>query len=122
MRSGQGSVQSGRLGGFVLSREEFVFTIGYDGPAAVVDTRAKKKYGKLSTRELAEKGLFRAAYSSATYSKNPGELKLVAEAYKKPGEPFPVDLSGNELSAADISALNRLFGVFLVDVKKSVSI
>ena len=111
----------------MLSREDFVFTIGYDGPAAVVDNQAKKKYGKLSTRELAEKGLFRSAYSSALYSKDPGELKFVAEAYKKLDGSFPAalsspDISGPDLSEADISALNRLFGVFLVDVKRSISL
>ena len=116
----------------MLSREEFIFTIGYDGPAAVIDNQAKKKYGKLSTRELAEKGLFRAAYSSAVYSKDPRELKLVAEAYKRlgissggiqsQGEQPKTDSSEAELSAADLSTLSRLFGVSLVDVKRSISL
>ena len=104
----------------MLSREDFVFTIGYDGPAAVVDKQAKRKYGKLSTRELADKGLFRSAYSSAVYSKNTDELKLVAEAYKQVAGYFPVELTEAGLSASDISALDRLFGVFLVDVKRSI--
>ena len=102
----------------MLSREEFVFTIGYDGPAAVVDNQAKKKYGKLSTRQLVEKGLFRAAYSSAVYSKDPNELKFVAEAYSsRLGTHSEADLS-----AANTSLLDRLFGVFLVDVKRSISL
>ena len=96
----------------MLSREDFVFTIGYDGPVAVVDNQAKRKYKKLSTRELAEKGLFRAAYSSAVYSKDPEELSLVVEAYKKLGGHSP----------ADISTIGRLFGVYLVDVKRSISL
>jgi hypothetical protein len=101
----------------VLSREDFVFTIGYDGPAAVVDKQAQRKYGKLSTRDLAEKGLFRAAYSSAVYSKDPQELRFVAEAYKRlvPGSPA-------EVSEADLLALDRLFGVSLVDVRRSISL
>jgi len=100
----------------VLSREDFVFTIGYDGPAAVVDNHARRKYGRLSTRELAEKGLFRAAYSSAVYSKDPQEQRFVAEAYYK--------LTGRtaEVSDAEVAALGRLFGVFLVDVKRSIVI
>ncbi|MCL2381563.1 MAG: hypothetical protein FWC64_08220 [Treponema sp.] len=101
----------------MLSREDFVFTIGYDGPAAVVDRQAKRKYGKLSTGELVEKGLFRAAYSSAVYSKDPQEQRLVAEAHAKLKGLSPADVS-----QADISALGRLFGVFLVDVKRSISI
>ena len=89
----------------MLSREDFVFTIGYDGPAAVVDKQAKRKYGKLSTRELAEKGLFRAAYSSAVYSGNQEDLRFVAD-----------------LAQAGLSAMDRLFGVFMVDVKRSIYI
>ena len=99
----------------VLSREEFVFTIGYDGSAAVVDRQAKRKYGKLSTRELAEKGLFRAAYASALYSKDQDEIKFVAEAFNR--------LRGNsqiEFSEAYLATLNRLFGVHLVDVRRSI--
>jgi hypothetical protein len=95
----------------VLSREDFIFTIGYDGPVAVVDKHAKKKFGKLSTRELAEKGFFRPAYSSAVYSGNKEEIELVAEIYSR--------LEGRSV---DVSALGRLFGVSLVDVKRSILI
>jgi hypothetical protein len=94
----------------MLSREDFIFTIGYDGPQAVVDGQAKRRYGKLNTRELAEKGLFRAAYSSAVYSKNPGELKGVLEIYNK--------ATGAAFNAA--SSPDRLFGVFPVEVKRAV--
>ena len=109
----------------MLSREDFIFTIGYDGPAAVVDNQAKKKYGRFSTRELAEKGLFRAAYSSAVYSKDPKELRLVLEAYNSRARQSPVELSGAGLSEAglseaDKSAMDRLFGVSLLDVKRSI--
>ena len=99
----------------MLSREDFVFTIGYDGSAAVIDRQAKKKYGRFSTQQLAEKGLFRAAYSSALYSKNQEELKFVAEAFKR--------LGGNSTVGSpevDLLALNKLFGVHLVDVKRSI--
>ena len=51
----------------MLSREDFVFTIGYDGASAIVDGRAKRQYGKLTTMELAEEGLYRAAFASAFY-------------------------------------------------------
>jgi hypothetical protein len=96
----------------MLTREDFVFTIGYDGPAAVVDGQAKKRYGSLSTAELAEKGLFRAAYSSAVYSKDPGELQRVVDAYNK--------ASGSSFTTA--SSLDRLFGVFPMDVKRSITL
>jgi hypothetical protein len=99
----------------MLPREDFVFTIGYNGPIAVVDKQAKKKYGKLSTRELAEKGLFRAAYSSALYSGDMEERKFVAETYLRQGGDSSV-----EVSEAYLSSLGRLFGVFPVDVKRTM--
>ena len=100
----------------MLSREDFIFTIGYNGPAAIVDNQAKKKYGKLSAGELAERGFFRAAYSSALYSNDPNELTLVAESYKK--QVF----SAADSTEIDASFLSRLFGVSRVDVKRTILI
>jgi uncharacterized protein YnzC (UPF0291/DUF896 family) len=94
----------------MLSRAEFIFTIGYDGPVAVVDKQAKKRYSSLSTRELAEKGLFRPAYSSAVWSKDKKELETVLEIYNK--------VSGSSFTPD--SSLDRLFGVFPVEVKRSI--
>ena len=94
----------------MLKREEFVFTIGYDGPAAVIDGQAKRRYGSLSTKELAEKGLFRAAYSSALWSKDPKEMETLVEIYNR--------ISGSSLNSD--SQLDRLFGVFPVEVNKSI--
>ena len=96
----------------MLSREEFIFTIGYDGPAAVVDGHAKKCYGRLSTGELAEKGLFRAAYSSAIWSKDPRDLETVVEVYNR--------VSSSSLTVD--SPLERLFGVFLINVNRSITL
>jgi hypothetical protein len=93
-----------------LKREDFIFTIGYDGPSAVVDSQAKRRYGPLSTAELANRGLFRAAWSSAVYSGNDAEKELVLDAYNK--------AAGTSYKAGD--PLDRLFGVFLVDVKRAV--
>ncbi|MDR1904435.1 MAG: hypothetical protein LBQ88_19390 [Treponema sp.] len=94
----------------MLSREDFIFTIGYDGPLAVVDSQAKRNYGKLSTRELAEKGFFRAAYASAVYSKEPSDLEAVVAAYNKAaGTSYTVN-----------SGLDRLFGVFPIDVQRAM--
>ena len=93
----------------MLSRENFIFTIGYDGPAAVIDGEAKKRYSSLSTRELAEKGLFRAAYSSAVWSKDPKELETVVEIYNK--------ATGTSVPEA---SFQKLFGVFLVEVSRSI--
>ncbi|MDR2403023.1 MAG: hypothetical protein LBD78_03235 [Spirochaetaceae bacterium] len=94
----------------MLSREDFIFTIGYDGPQAVVDGQAKRRYGRLNTRELAEKGLFRAAYSSAVYSKNPAELNMVLEIYNK--------ITGVVFSSG--ASPDRLFGVFPIEVRRAI--
>jgi len=90
----------------VISREDFIFTIGYDGPVAVVDGQAKRAYGKLGTKALAEAGLFRAAYSSALHSGSAEELDAVVAAYNA--------ASGAGLTRE--SPLGRLFGVFPQDV------
>jgi hypothetical protein len=96
----------------MLSREEFIFTIGYDGPAAVIDSQAKRRYGSLSTGELAEKGLFRAAYSSAVWSNDPTEIDALVEIYNR--------ISGSSLTAA--SPLDRLFGVFPIKASRSITL
>ncbi len=93
----------------MLSREDFIFTIGYDGPVALVDGQAKRTYGALSTRELAEKGLFRAAYASALRSDDPAELDIVADAYNAAaGTAYTRD-----------APFGRLFGVFKVDAQRA---
>jgi hypothetical protein len=94
----------------MLSREDFVFTIGYDGPVAIVDKQARQNYGVLSTKELVEKGLFRAAYSSALYSKNPDEMKTVVDIYNK--------TAGTSYTVSP--QLDRLFGIFPVEVSRSI--
>ena len=96
----------------MLSREDFIFTIGYDGPVAVVDKQAKRRNGSLSTRELAEKGMYRAAYSSAIWSKNPSELDIVLEIYNK----------NAHVSLDSGISPDRFFGVFQVDVKRSIAL
>ena len=96
----------------MLTRDEFIFTIGYDGPAAVVDGQAKRRYRGLSTRELAEKGLFRAAYSSAIWSKDKKEIETLVEIYNR--------ISGSSLTPD--SPLDRLFGVFPINVTRSITL
>ena len=96
------------LEGCMIPRSDFVFTIGYDGPVAIVDGQAKRKYSSLTTKELAEMGLFRAAYSSAIYSKDPSELDTVIKIYNQVAKTnydtsFPFD---------------RLFGVFPIEVNR----
>ncbi len=94
----------------MISREDFIFTIGYDGERAVVDGKAKKQYGALSTMELAEEGLYRAAFSSALYSKKDEEMKQFIEYFNSK--------AGTRFSTT--AELERLFGVKLEQVSKTL--
>jgi hypothetical protein len=96
----------------MLSREDFVFTIGYDGASAIVDGRAKRQYGKLSTMELAEEGLYRAAFASAFFDreKKPEIMKEFIQFFNsKAGTAFTKP-----------EELQRLFGVNVEDVSRSI--
>ena len=98
----------------MLSREDFVFTIGYDGAAAIVDGRAKRQYGRLSTMELAEEGLYRAAFASAFYEmeKDPRPMQeFIAFFNAKAGTSY-----------TKAEELQRLFGVNVDDVPRAITL
>jgi hypothetical protein len=96
----------------MLSREDFVFTIGYDGASAIVDGRAKRQYGRLKTMELAEEGLFRAAFASAFYEmkKDPGPMEEFIRFFNAK--------AGTSYTKAE--ELQRLFGVNVDEVSRSI--
>ncbi len=84
-----------------MKREEFIFTIGYDGNNAVVDKKSAQEYGKLSSAELFDKGMVKAAVCSAIFSKDKGEEQLVLDKY-------------NTLAAQRVESfeeLKKIFGV-----------
>ena len=85
----------------MISREDFIFTIGYDGENAVVDSNAKKKYGKMTTSQLIESGLFKPALSSAVYAGKDEEIEEVRAAYSR--------ITGTEVSGFD--QLKLILGV-----------
>lgn len=96
----------------MLSREDFIFTIGYDGASAIVDGRAKRQYGKLATMELAEEGLFRAAFASALYDlkKDEGPMKEFISFFN----------SKAGTSYAKPEELQRLFGVNFEEATRAI--
>jgi len=96
----------------MLSREDFVFTIGYDGASAIVDGRAKREYGKLSTMELAEEGLYRAAFAAAFFEMKNDEGPMM-EFIK-----FFNSKAGTSYTKAD--ELQRLFGVNAEEVSRAI--
>ena len=84
-----------------MTRDEFIFTIGYDGDNAVVDKKSAKEYGKLGTAELFDKGMVKAAVCSAIFSKDKGDEQMVLEKY-------------NALAAQKVESfdeLKKIFGV-----------
>ncbi len=87
-----------------MRREDFVFTIGYQGDTAIVDGHARSRYGRLSARQLAEQGFLKPALSSALYSQNPEELEEVVRLFNEKSGTDPVTLE----------QLKRVLGVFEV--------
>ena len=103
----------------MISREDFAFTIGYDGAHAIIDGKARGQYGRLGTMELAEKGLYRAAFSSALWTatategpKDEGEMRQFIELYNK--------RAGTSYAKAE--DMQRLFGVAIEEIKKVLAL
>jgi hypothetical protein len=72
----------------LISRQDFTFTIGYEGNVAVVDRALKKRYGSLTAEQLAEKQLFKQAICCAVYEQSSGidngeALQRVLEIYNR---------------------------------------
>jgi hypothetical protein len=93
------------------NKEDWSFTIGYDGPAAVVDGQAKRKYGKLGALELAKKGLYRAAWAAAIY--DGGDGREVLDEYMSVA-------AKNGLPVERPADPGRLFGAAMNDAAKGV--
>ena len=87
-----------------MKREDFMFTIGYQGDTALVDGKAKKEYGKLDIDQLLEKGLHRAAFCAALYDGETEQMQKVVETYNR--------ISGASLSSTQ--DMKRMLGVFQV--------
>ncbi len=88
----------------MIGRKDFVFTIGYDGGTAVVDGSLKRRFGPLSTVELAEKGLFKQALCSAVFEGREEALGQVLDGYN----------ARAQHKLAGVEELRRMFGVFEV--------
>jgi hypothetical protein len=88
----------------MISRKDFVFTIGYDGGTAVVDGSLKRRYGSLSTEELAGQGLYKQALCSAVFEGREEAVSRVLELYN----------ARAEHRLAHVEELKRMFGVFEV--------
>ena len=85
-----------------MKRNDFVFSVGYQGISAIVDKTAKRKYSSLSTKDLADKGLYRAAFCSALFSQDEEEIKTVMAIYN----------SRSKTGTKSVEEMKRLLGVF----------
>lgn len=93
----------------MITREDFVFAIGFEGAVAIVDGKAKKEFGKLGTMQLAEKGLYRAAFASALYAGKQDEMRAFIDYFN----------ARASTAYAEAAQLSRLFGVYLEEVTKT---
>jgi len=84
--------------------EEFGNTIGYSGNTSIVDKGNLKNCGRLSIKDLLEKGLYKSAFSKALYDENREEQERVLKTYNQ--------VSGSQYSS--VEDLKRLFGVYEV--------
>jgi len=97
-----------------VKRADYLFVIGYDGDKAVVHGQQRRRYGKLTTSQLLDQGLYKAAFCSADYALQNGtagaaeELASVCAAMEQ--------ITGRPHAVED---LRKLFGVFGVpaDIK-----
>ena len=93
----------------MLSRMDFIFTIGYDGDTAIVDSQSKAKYGQLSTLELARAGLYKQAVCSALYDEDEEVLEKILSIFNEDAE----------LTVVTSEQLKRILGVSLF--KKNIT-
>jgi hypothetical protein len=85
-----------------MRREDYVFCIGFEGSAAIVDGRLRARYRSYSTRQLAEHGLFKQAICSALHAGRAEELQDVCTLYNE-RTTHPV---------SSVEELMRMYGTF----------
>ena len=93
----------------MISREDFIFTIGYDGENAVVDKSAKKQYGKYTTLQLLDAGLYKPALCSAVFAGSDEEVEEIRRVFSR--------ITGTDI--AGIDQLKLVLGVQSIPEKIS---
>ncbi len=84
-----------------MKEVDFAFTIGYSGSDAVVDRGARKGSGRLSARELADAGQFKAAFARSLYEEDPEAQAYVLDRFN----------DGNPAPCPSVDQLKRVLGV-----------
>jgi hypothetical protein len=96
----------------MISRENFAFTIGFEGNKAIVDAKAKRAYGKMDARALAEAGQYRAAFAWSLYGGVEAEIRDFIDRYRA--------LTGSTLET--VEDYSRLFGVTLIEIDEAMEV
>ncbi len=85
----------------MISKEDFVFTVGYRGNTAIVSGMLKRKYSKVGIEELVKNGLFKPAICYALYDNDNDALEKILSMYN--------ELTDYKLES--VEDLKRTFGV-----------
>jgi hypothetical protein len=64
-----------------MSRDDYVFCIGFEGSTAIVDGRLARAHAGWTAVRLAEAGLFKPALAAALYDGSPVDLDAVLALY-----------------------------------------
>ena len=84
-----------------MKREDFMFTVGFDGAVAVVDGESRRRYARSAVGDLLAAGLFRPAACAAVWDADEAAVREVVEAVNRAS-------NGSLRSSED---LVRLFGI-----------
>jgi len=87
-----------------MKKTVFNFIIGYHGDSAIVDKRALKSNSSFTSRELADKGLYKSAFCDALYDDDKESMSYILNLYN--------EKSGSGYGSID--QLKLLFGVYSV--------
>ncbi len=85
-----------------MKNSDFVFTIGYQGDAAIVDRKVRKELEKKTARELADAGYYKPAFCRASEKGDQETLEYLQSVYNR----------NSRIPFENLGQMKRLFGVF----------
>ena len=91
----------------MISKKDFVWTIGFQGNTAIVNKRERSAHRNLEPRKLLEEGLLRAAFCSALWDAEVESRPAAMDTFR---DDFAT-VTGLKLSIEDIK---RMLGVYQV--------
>jgi hypothetical protein len=85
----------------MLSKEDFMFTVGFQGNSAIVDSRMKRRYAKASIDELLKEGLYKPALCASIMDQDEKGLESIITYYNEQ----------TTVKITTIDELKRVFGI-----------